>query len=80
MKTRLLKKLRREASEHFKFKIVCNSYDTYAFVESRGEIVAAILTGDFNTSRKELAEIYCRNHIREYILGKVKILKAIYYY
>ena len=40
MKTRLLMKLRREASEHFKFKITCNSFDTYAFVELKGEWIA----------------------------------------
>lgn len=80
MKTRLLRKLRREASEHFKFEIISNSSDTFALVKSNWKLVSAILTGDFNNSRKGLAEIYCRNHIREYILTKIKILKANYYH
>lgn len=75
MKTRLLRKLRREASELFKFKIICNSFDTYAFVESRGECVASFFHEDFNKSHRERATIYCKDCIRCYILGRVERIK-----
>ena len=79
MKTRLLRKLRREASEHFKFKITCNSFDTYAFVESRGIWVASFFNEAFNKSPKERATIYCKDYIRCYMLGRVKKLRLKQY-
>lgn len=79
MKTRLLRKLRREASEHFKFKITCNSFDTYAFVESRGEWIASFFHEAFGKSPRERATIYCKDYIRCYILGRVERIKTTKY-
>lgn len=79
MKTRLLRKLRKEASEHFKFKITCNSFDTYAFVESRGEWITSFFNEAFNKSPRERATIYCKDYIRCYILGRVHELRLKYY-
>lgn len=78
MKTRLLRNLRREANEHFKFKITCN--DNFAFVESRGKWVASFFNEAFNKAPRERATIYCKDHIRCYILGRVRIIKASIYF
>lgn len=79
MKTRLLRKLRREASEFFQFKITCNSFDTYAFVESRGKWAASFFNEAFNKSPRERATIYCKDCIRCYILGRVERIKTTKY-
>lgn len=75
MKTRLLRKLRREAIKHFKYKIIYNSLDTYAFVESDGICITSFLKGYNNKSPRERAIIYCKENIRSYISGRVKRIK-----
>lgn len=79
MKKRLLRKLRREASEHFKYKIISNSLDTYAFVESDGILITSFLNGYNNKSPRERAIIYCKENIRSYILGRVERIKTTKY-
>lgn len=79
MKTRLLRKLRREARELFKFKITYNSDDTYAIVELREKWIASFFNGAYNLSCRELATRYCKDHIRGYILGRVNELRLKQY-
>ena len=72
MRTRLLTKLRREASEHFQFKITQNAFGTWAFVDSKGETIISFLSGSFVV---EQAEKYCKEELRKYILDRVKQMK-----
>lgn len=72
MKTRLLKKLRREAREYFQFKITQNAFGTWAFVDSKGKTIKSFLSGSFVV---EQAEKYCKEELRKYILDRVKQMK-----
>lgn len=70
MKTRLLRKLRREASEHFQFTITTeNRYGVWAEVRSFGEIVY------FTVDGMDGAKKFCRLAINKYILDRIKELR-----
>lgn len=72
MRTRLLTKLRREAREHFQFKITQNALGTWAFVDSKGKTIKSFLRGSFVVER---AGKYCKEELRKYILDRVKQMK-----
>lgn len=72
MKTRLLKQLREEAREYFQFKITNNTFNTWAFVDSKGRTIKAFLSGGNVTAQ---ARLYCKEELRKYILDRVKQLR-----
>ena len=72
MKTKLLRKLRKEAVERFQFKITQNCFGTWAFVNSRGVEVKSFLNGNDVVGQ---AEAWCKKEIRAYILNRVTELR-----
>ena len=77
MKTRLLSKLRREASEHFRFTIIGSNFDTFTYIKSHDKIVHTILYTGFG---RILATQLCKDKIREYILNRVQQIRSKQYY
>ncbi len=73
MKTRLLRKLRREANEHFRFTIIGNNFDTFAYVKSHDKTVHTILHTGFSLIK---ATKFCQDKIREYILKRVSQMRS----
>lgn len=73
MKIRLLRKLRREASEHFRFTIIGSNYDTFTFVKSHDKIIHTILHTGLGRTK---ATQFCKEKIREYILNIVSQMRS----
>ena len=70
MKTRLLRKLRREAMEHFQFRIILEpTFGVWVEVMSFGESVYSTCNG------KKDAEMFCRKATNKYILDRIKELR-----
>lgn len=71
MKTRLLRKLRREASEYFQFRIILEpEFGVWAEVMSFGESVY------FTCDGKKGADMFCRKATNQYILDRIKELRS----
>lgn len=75
MKTRLLRKLRREASDYFRFTIITEKlYGVWAEVYSLGQSVYLTVDGI------DGAKKFCRLAINQYILDRIKELRSKQYY
>lgn len=71
MKTRLLRKLRREASKHFRFIIIAEKlYGVWAEVYSSGQSVY------FTVDGIDGAKKFCRLATNQYILDRIKELRS----
>lgn len=70
MKTRLLRKLRREASEHFRFTIITEeTYGVWAEVYSLGELVYFTCDGIKGANK------FVKLATNRYILDRIKELR-----
>ena len=75
MKTRLLRKLRREANGHFRFIIITEKrLGAWAEVFSFGKLVY------YTASGSDDAKKFCRLAINKYILDRIKEIRLKQYY